>query len=284
MNNYLKRQEHKTSDGEFIYELETEYGLCPKMRDSILDSAKKILIRDNVLKEGEIEVSIISIEEPSGKIMEKMNKTRVRLTIDNLKEDIEVLKEFGRIALRKVRIQRITQEAIEQNGVLSQEDLSKYLGCDVRTIKRYISEIKKQGIEVITRGVLHNIGRGQTHKSKIVGLYLEGKTYSDIKLKTRHSVGAIKRYLESFVKVLMSYHNGIREIRDISSVTGLSDTLVSQYLELLLNGRKDRVRRATMDSLIAQWKRAGSRALGIKKRVISGEFGQKAVHMMGGVI
>lgn len=291
MNNYLKRQEHKTSEGEFILELETEYGLCPKMRDSILDSAKKILIRDNVLKEGEIEVSIISIEEPSGKIMEKMNKTRVRLTIDNLKEDIEVLKEFSRIALRKVRIQRITQEAIEQNGVLSQEDLSKYLGCDVRTIKRYISEIRKQGIEVITRGVLHNIGRGQTHKSKIVGLsqrdgfpYLEGKTYSDIKLKTRHSVGAIKRYLESFVKVLMSYHNGIRKIRDISSVTGLSDTLVRQYLELLLNGRKDRVCRATMDSLIAQWKRAGSRALGIKKRVILGEFGQKAVHMMGGVI
>ncbi|MCC7159868.1 MAG: DUF1670 domain-containing protein [Ignavibacteria bacterium] len=281
MNNYLDRQQHKTSEGEFIYELEIQYGLCPKMRDSILDSAKKILIRDNVLSEGEIEVSVISIEERSGKIMEKMKKTRVRLTIDSAKEDIEVLKEFGRMALRQVRIQRITQEAIEQNGVLSQEDLSKYLGCDVRTIKRCISEIKKQCIEVITRGVLHNIGRGQTHKSKIVGLYLEGKTYSDIKLKTRHSVGAIKRYMESFVKVLMSYHNGIREIRDISSVTGLSDRLVRQYLELLRNSRKDRVRRATMDSLISQWKRAGT---SFKKRVILGEFGRKAVHMMGGVI
>ncbi len=281
MNNYLDRQQHKTSEGEFIYELEIQYGLCPKMRDSILDSAKKILIRDNVLSEGEIEVSVISIEERSGKIMEKMKKTRVRLTIDSAKEDIGVLKEFGRMALRQVRIQRITQEAIEQNGVLSQEDLSKYLGCDVRTIKRCISEIKKQCIEVITRGVLHNIGRGQTHKSKIVGLYLEGKTYSDIKLKTRHSVGAIKRYMESFVKVLMSYHNGIREIRDISSVTGLSDRLVRQYLELLRNSRKDRVRRATMDSLISQWKRAGT---SFKKRVILGEFGRKAVHMMGGVI
>ena len=281
MNNYLDRQQHKTSEGEFIYELEIQYGLCPKMRDSILDSAKKILIRDNVLSEGEIEVSVISIEERSGKIMEKMKKTRVRLTIDSAKEDIEVLKEFGRMALRQVRIQRITQEAIEQNGVLSQEDLSKYLGCDVRTIKRCISEIKKQCIEVITRGVLHNIGRGQTHKSKIVGLYLEGKTYSDIKLKTRHSVGAIKRYMESFVKVLMSYHNGIREIRDISSVTGLSDRLVRQYLELLRNSRKDRVRRATMDSLISQWKRAGT---SFKKRVLLGEFGRKAVHMMGGVI
>lgn len=281
MNNYLDRQQHKTSEGEFIYELEIQYGLCPKMRDSILDSAKKILIRDNVLSEGEIEVSVISIEERSGKIMEKMKKTRVRLTIDSAKEDIEVLKEFGRMALRQVRIQRITQEAIEQNGVLSQEDLSKYLRCGVRTIKRCISEIKKQCIEVITRGVLHNIGRGQTHKSKIVGLYLEGKTYSDIKLKTRHSVGAIKRYMESFVKVLMSYHNGIREIRDISSVTGLSDRLVRQYLELLRNSRKDRVRRATMDSLISQWKRAGT---SFKKRVILGEFGRKAVHMMGGVI
>lgn len=281
MNNYFERQQHKTSEGEFLYELINSYSCSPKESESILETAKRCLVRENILKEGEIEVSVIAIEERSGKIMEKMEKVRVRLTIDNGNEDIEVLKEFGRIALRQVRIQRITQEAIEQSGVLSQEDLAKYLCCDVRTIKRYIKGIKEQGIEVITRGVLHSIGRGQTHKLKIVGLYLDGKTFSEIKLKTHHSVGAIKRYIQSFVKVLMSYHNGIRDIRDISSVSGLSETLVGQYLELLREGRKDRVRRATMESLIAQWKRAGTR---LKKGAIFGEFGQKVVHMRGGVI
>jgi DNA-binding Lrp family transcriptional regulator len=278
MNKEIERLQQKTSEGEFVYELETQYELSPKMRESILETAKRCLIRDYILKEGEIEVSIIGIEEKSGKVIEKMEKVRVRLTIDNGKEDAEVLKENGRTELRRVQLQRITQEALEQNGVLSQEDLSKHLRCTVRTIKRDIRAIKGHGIDVITRGVLHNIGRGQTHKSKIVGLYLEGKTFSDIKLKTHHSVGSIKRYLESFVKVLMSVHHGIKNEKYISSVTGLSELLVRQYIELLRVSRKDKGCREKLEDIIRQWNRVGTK---LKKRVILDEFGRKAVHMTG---
>ena len=165
--------------------------------------------------------------------MEKMEKVRVCLTLDQGVEDIEVEKEFGRVGLRQVRIERLCDEAIEQGGVLSQEDLSKHLSCGLRTVKRDIQKIKERGVQVITRGVLHNIGRGQTHKAKIVGLYLEGLTYSELKLRTRHSVGAIKRYLESFTKVVMAERRGIVEPAEISSVTGVSATLVRQYQEVL---------------------------------------------------
>jgi DeoR/GlpR family transcriptional regulator of sugar metabolism len=65
---------------------------------------------------------------------------------------MEVLNEFGRIGLRQIRIQRISGEAIEQDGILSQEDISKYLSCDVRTVRRDLHQIKERGIEVITRG------------------------------------------------------------------------------------------------------------------------------------
>lgn len=34
------RQQHKTSEGEFLYELKTYYELSPKMSESILESAK----------------------------------------------------------------------------------------------------------------------------------------------------------------------------------------------------------------------------------------------------
>jgi biotin operon repressor len=124
-------------------------------------------------------------------------------------EEIEALKEYGRIGLREIKIQRITEEAIKQGGVLSQEDISKYLSISIRTVKRDIRKIKQRGIEVLTRGYLHNIGRGQTHKIKIIEMYLDGKTYSEIKLNARHSTGAIKRYLESFTKVLMAQSKGI---------------------------------------------------------------------------
>lgn len=281
MNTYFERQQHKTSEGELLYELINSYSCSPKESESILETAKRCLVRENILKEGEIETSVIAIEERSGKVIEKLEKVRVRLTVDNGNEDTGVLSEFGRRELRRVQIQRITNEAIEQGGVLSQEDLSRYLRCSIRTIKRDIKAIKVQGVEIVTRGVLHSIGRGQTHKVKIVGLFLDGKTFSDIKRLTRHSVGAIKRYAEGFVKVLMSYHNRIRGIREISSVTGLTENLVSQYIELLDLSKKDRRRRATMENLIAQWKRAGTR---VKKSSILSEFGLKAVPMTGGGI
>ena len=278
MKTELERLKQKTSEGEFLYELKNSYELCPKMRESILETAKRCLFRDNVLREGEIEVCVIGIEEKSGRMIEKMEKVRVRLTIDNGKEDNEILREYGRTELRRIQIQRITQEALERQGVLSQEDLSKHLRCTVRTIKRDIRAIRSQGIEVITRGVLHNIGRGQTHKSKIVGFYLEGKTFSDIKLKTHHSVGSIKRYVDSFVKVMMSVYHGMKDEKYISSVTGLSELLVRQYLELLSLSRKDKHCRLKLEDMISQWNRAGTK---LKKRVILGEFGKKAVHMTG---
>lgn len=274
----LDRRQIKSSDGEFIWELENSYELSPKISEQILFTAKECLVTENHLKEGQIEVTVIGIEQRAGKMIEKMEKKKVRLTIDNGIEDISVLKQYGRIALRQIKIQRITDEAIEQRGVLSQEDLSKYLSCTVRTIQRDIKQIKKLGVEVITRGALHNIGRGQTHKIKIIGMYLDGKTYSEIKLLTRHSVGAIKRYMESFVKVLMSRSNGIYRIKDISAVTGLSENLVNQYVELIKQSKKEKTRQQNIKGLIerARYRR------GIKKTVKSYTVAQAA--MTGGAL
>jgi hypothetical protein len=43
--------------------------------------------------------------------------------------------------------------------------------------------LKEGQIEVVTRGYLHNIGRGQADKVKIIGMYFDGKTFSEINLK-----------------------------------------------------------------------------------------------------
>lgn len=277
-----ERQMHKSSEGEFIFELRNNYELSPRMSESILDFAKRCLVRDHVLKEGEIEVSVICIEERSGRMIESLKKVRVRLTIDNGLEDKEVLEKSGRLNLRRIRIQRITQEALEQQGVLSQEDIGRYLSCDVRTVKRDIQIIKRFGIEIITRGVLHNIGRGQTHKVKIVGLYLEGKTFSEIRLTTHHSYGAIKRYLQDFQKVLMSLHNGLRDNLSISFSTGLSERLVSDYVELIRQSRKDDHKNVMIKEMIKQWKRAGTR---IKKKETAGNscYMRLRAPMIGGM-
>lgn len=111
--------------------------------------------------------------------------------------------------------------------------------------------------------MLHNIGRDQTHKVKIIDLYLEGKTFTEIKLKTHHSVGAIKRYIQDFQKVIMSNHHEIKESESISNVTGLSKTVVNQYTELIKQNSKDPHKKSMMKEMIKQWNRAGTR---IKKK------------------
>jgi hypothetical protein len=207
-----------------------------------------------------------------------MEKKKVILTIDNGEEDILTEKEFGRVGLRQLRIQRITQEALEQSAVLSQEDIGRCLFCDVRTVKRDIRAIKNRGIDVITRGVLHNIGRGQTHKVKIIGLYLDSRTYSEIKLKTQHSIGSIKRYLDSFTRVLAAGYYGFKDNKQISDVSGLSENLVKQYGKLIEESQSNKLRLERMSEMVESWIKSEA----LKKRML--KSGYRAVVTMGGYV
>jgi biotin operon repressor len=261
--NQLSRLELKSFEGEFLYELINSYELSPKLSEQILISAKTSLLRTKKLREGQLVGVVVGIDEKSGKPVEKMKKKKIVLTINEGLEDNSNLKEFGRRGLRQIRIQRLTEEAIEQEGILSQEDLSYYLNCSQRTIKRDIQAIRKRGITVITRGVFHNVGRGQTHKADIIKLYLEDYTYSEIQRKTRHSVGAIKRYLESFSKVLMAKHFGLNDLSELSSVTGLSQYLLKQYIQIISDSSSNRVMSSNLSLLLEQ----SQYRMGLKKTI-----------------
>lgn len=252
VDNAYNRRELKSFEGEFLYELQNSYELSPRLSEQILQTAKTSLVRPGYSQYGQIEAVVAFLEEKSGKSINQVKKCTVTLSLDNGKEDEDILQEFGRPALRQFVLQRITEEALDQEGILSQEDLSRYLHCSVRTIKRDIHAIKSRGIEVITRGAFHNIGRGQTHKSQIINLYLNGFTYTEIKRKTRHSLSAIKRYLESFSKVLMSIHYGIVHSKEISLVTGLSESLINQYRHIIEEAKKSQLMSEHLSILLEQ--------------------------------
>jgi DNA-binding MarR family transcriptional regulator len=275
---FFERKQHKTSEGEFIHTLRYSYELSPKMSESIAQCAKQYLLNDRTLGEGQIEITVVSIDEKAGKIIELAQKKRIRLTKDDGIEDQKILDEHGRLGLRRTRILRITEEAIEQQGVLSQEDIARCLGCDTRTIQRDIKYLSGKGIRVITRGVLHNIGRCQSHKAKIIGMYLDGEVFSKIKLITHHSVGSIKRYLESFVQILAALHFKIDDNMMISTVTGISTYLVGEYRKLIIESRKIAIRKQRMEDMLSSWLRSEE----LKKTMT--ECGNRAVAMMGGYV
>lgn len=260
----LERYLNKTSEGEFLYELEHSYELSPILSKNILESAKNCLLQGKSLQSGQIEYRCLSLYEKSGKQILDMQKQKVILTLKDETNDISTLGREGISSCRQNRIQRLTEEALDQNGILSQEDLSALLGVSVRTIKRDIREIKNRDISVVTRGTYHNIGRGQTHKTKIINLYIDGFTYTDIKHKTHHSVGAIKRYLESFGKVLMCLEYGLTDISEIRSVTNLSEYLILQYMEILNEAKRNSQKLENLNMLKQQL----SYSYGSKKTIV----------------
>lgn len=230
-----ERLSEKTIERQFLYELERDFELAPATSRAVLEAAKQVLLSsggNDGVREGQIRVTTVSVEEPAGKPLGAMKKVGVVLTMDGGLEDLDVMSRFGPGQLRRVRLVRMAEEAVDQGGVLTQEDLARLLQTGVRTIRRDVAVLREKGVWVATRGMVKQMGRGQSHKAKIVELYLRGMTYTEIMRRARHSASAIKRYVESFGRVVVLWERGVRCTREIGYVLGVSERLAGEYLEL----------------------------------------------------
>jgi len=230
-----ERLAEKTVERQFLYELERDFELAPATSRALLETAQQVLLlssQDGEVREGQMRVTAVSVKEPSGTPLSAMRKVGVVVSVDGGLADLEVWRRFGGMALRRVRLLRITEEAVDQGRVLTQEDLARLLQTDVRTIRRDVSTLRRQGHWVPTRGTVKEIGRGQSHKAKIVEMYLQRMTYSEIMRRARHAASSIKRYVETFGRVVVLCERGMREAREIGYIVGISERLAGEYLSL----------------------------------------------------
>lgn len=228
----------KTPDQRFRYELETGFELAPKVAEGVLELAKSIFdsnsahgTQNDRLRPGQIRQIIAASGAPHGCSLRETEMVEVVWTIDAGEEDLEVLQAHGPAALRRVRILRLVDEALNQGGEPTQEDLGKALGVTARTIRSDIATLKAEGYQLATRGNLCGTGRGQTHKVLIVELHLKRHTYSEIMRLTRHSASSIKRYLQTFGRAAMLNNRGL-SVSEIAFAVGISERLVMEHLDL----------------------------------------------------
>ena len=228
----------KTLDQRFRRELETGFEIAPRVSQGILDLAKEVFSLDAVsvdgsgrLRPGQIRQVIAAADAPHGLPLRQTDMVEVTWTLDAGAEDLDVLRRHDHIALRWVRILRLTDEALDQGGEPTQEDLAKALGVCVRTIRSDIAALKAEGYVVVTRGKLRGVGRGQSHKVLIVELYLKRCTYTEIIRRTRHSAYAVKRYVQTFGRVVMLRRKGLT-VSEIAYAVGISERLAQEYLDL----------------------------------------------------
>ena len=230
----------KTPDQRFRYELETGFEMAPKVAQGVLELAKSVFDSNGAhgkqndrLRPGQIRQIIAASGAPHGCPLRETEMVEVVWTFDNGEEDLRVLQAHGLVALRRLRVLRLVDEALDQGGEPTQEDLGKALSVTARTIRSDIATLKAEGYQLATRGKLRGVGRGQTHKVIIVELHLKRHTYSEIMRFTRHSASAIKRYLQTFGRVAMLNSRGLNT-GEIAFAVGISERLVVEYLELYL--------------------------------------------------
>ncbi len=259
------RLRKKTQEHEFIDRLEREFEFSPRLSRGVLEVVAELFFENRELGAGQIDYTCVSAEEGPGKPMEELKKVRVKLTRD-LVSDQDVEARLGSSARRKVQILRVTEEAYDQGGLLTQEDLGKILTVSARTVRRDVEELMARKLKLYLRGLQKDIGKGISHKVWIVSLYLQWKTYSEIERLTGHTVGSIKSYLNDFCRVMMARERGIASAREIGFYLGRTERLVKEYLALLQEAHEVPEERERLKSLKYQMahlerKRPGKRGL-----------------------
>jgi len=234
----LERVTVKTLDSQFAYVLENYFEFSPKQAAAIVETANDIYQLQHYdpsvhLANNKIARTVISKKAKHGPKLEDLPKVQIALTKSINKEDKQLFRIEDKASLRRAKILRMTEEALDQGGLLTQEDLADILEVSTRTIRRDIKKLKSNGFDVSTRGKYQDIGPGVSHKSKIVKLFLEYNTYSDIQRKTRHSPAAIKRYITNFSQVLLATKNNL-SIKETAHIVGNSERLTKEYVQLYL--------------------------------------------------
>lgn len=244
------RLHNKSLDGQFLWELQRGFELSPRESSLILDVVRLYYCQSPESRNGRVSLWVVALDAGVGKPLTELPKVQVWVTLDAGQEDMEAYASYGHEGLRRQKVLRISEEIVEQGGIATQEDLARLLGTSLRTIKRDMAYLRKQGLRVLTRGVYADIGPSASHKVVIVEMFLSGFVYTEICRQTRHSAKAVKRYVNTFGRVVALYERGIREAEEIAHYVGISRRLVSEYLELYFRACEKPACRGRIEELL----------------------------------
>lgn len=214
-------------------------GLSPWEAEVLTSAVQEVYFaepQDNPLRSGQMFYECAEASEGAGKPLSECSLARVVLTIHDPK-DIEVHGKQGADGLRRHCILRLTEEAREQNGLLTQEDLARLLHCDVRTIRRDVAAFREQEIIVATRGQQKDIGPGVSHRGVAIRHWIEGADPTEVARRINHSLTAVERYIQAFARVVYLEQKEF-DVFATALTMGISVAGVNTYRAVLDEHRK----------------------------------------------
>jgi len=218
-------------------------GMSPWEAGVLVDVVDRLYFNDPQLRpcrEGQVRITCIAANEGPGKPLELCAKKSVVLTLFDEEDDKDMsfMSDSEITQMRRRRLCRIAEEARDQEGLLTQEDLAKCLMCSVRTIRRDMEALKALGVVIPTRGQQQDIGPTVSHRALAVEKWLEGREPVQIARDIKHSVRSVERYLETFKRVAWLY--GRKKFNAFQAALAVSVSVsVAQFCIELYNEYKD---------------------------------------------
>ena len=187
------------------------------------------------LKEGQMKYSCTSAKEGPSKPLTNCQMVTVILTIFDDEDDKDLpcgVNKQRQVRQRMRRCIRLCQEAKDQGGLLTQEDLAKLLQCDSKTIQRIVKMLKQKEICLPTRGNQKDIGPGITHRELVIRKWIEGHEPAEVAKLTNHSIGAVENYLQKFKVIVYLHRERKFDNFEISVVAGVSLSATKVFVDL----------------------------------------------------
>lgn len=203
---------------------------------SISDMVNQFYPETSHMKPGQVTWPTVHRDEFSsyGKSIKKTRLTTVVLDLVQSQDALERAKGKRLRVVKKEAIARMSKQAFNQEGCLTNAELAILLKISPSTVSKYIKEWEEENREVLPRrGSIHDIGPTLTHKRIIIQkLFIEQKTVQQVSRETSHSLAAIQRYISTFKQVLLCKKKGM-STEEIAFSVGRTVRLVKEYEKII---------------------------------------------------
>lgn len=235
---HWSRVQAKSLDAQFMNEMVIGLACSPFEAEVIVEKVhetyKPLFDTSQGLKPGQIEVTVVDASVAPNVPLAKAKQRLVTLTLHAGEEDIETRKTGSVSELRQKRLCRMCQEAFQQGGLLTLEDLANLFNCGVRTLVNDLVVLRKKNIVPSLRSTTKDMGRAITHRKMIITLWLQGFEYSEIARKASHSVDSVANYVDKFKRCAALFSSGF-DVHAVALMVKLSTSLTREFQQIHAN-------------------------------------------------
>lgn len=229
---HWNRLQAKSLDAQFMNEMVAGLNCSPFEAEAIVEKVHEVYSplweTSQGLKPGQIQVMVIDASVAPNVPLAKAKQRLVTLTLQGGQEDIESRKNGSVPLLRQKRLCRMCQEAFQQGGLLTLEDLASLFNCGVRTLVNDLAVLRKEKIVPPLRSTTKDMGRAITHRRLIITLWLQGLEYSEIARKACHSVDSVANYVDKFKRCVALFDSGF-DVHTVALMVKLSTPLTQEF-------------------------------------------------------